>query len=259
LAAFADSLTTVPSSLTTNANHHRTGDVHSYNTQGKADHIRKRIKSGSAIALISDAGTPLISDPGQGLVKLLREDNIPVFPVPGPCAAIAALSTSGCDVGSFNYRGFISATNPERNKDLLALKKMTTTTVLYEAPHRLVKTLTDLQSSLGGSVTVTIQREITKLNEQWWSGSLDEAVLYWGERTVKGEIVMLLSPSADKKGVSDDGGAIGIDPIVMVKELIDNDVSPAHAARITSSLLKVKKGSIYKLAVDYGAERGNRK
>ena len=161
------------------------------NRRESAEIILPRLLSGESGALVTDAGTPAISDPGEELVRLCAEYDIPVVPVPGPCALICALAASGLPTQRFCFEGFLSVTAKNRREHLLALRDEPRTVVLYEAPHKLVRTLTDLLEHLGDR-ELALCRELTKLHEEVWRTTLSAALRRYGAEPPRGEFVLVL-------------------------------------------------------------------
>jgi 16S rRNA (cytidine1402-2'-O)-methyltransferase len=164
---------------------------HKFSGDTKAEHLIRLLAEGKSIALVTDAGTPSISDPGEGLVRRCVEEGIPVTTLPGPCACIAALTLSGMGSARFCFEGFLPTPKRERAQTLDALRCEERTAVLYEAPHRLGKTMQELAASLGAR-RVAVCRELTKIHEAVFRGTLPEAAAYYGGQDVKGECVIVL-------------------------------------------------------------------
>jgi 16S rRNA (cytidine1402-2'-O)-methyltransferase len=173
--------------------HKPTLSYHQHNEASRADELLKRLEQGAQIVLVSDAGTPIISDPGHRLVSLCIERQIPVVPIPGPSAVIAALAASGLPSEEFVFVGFLSSRPAARRKALQNLAKETHTMALYEAPHRLVDTLSDALECLGRRQAV-IAREITKIHEEFLRGDLAELLVRVQRQPVRGEITLLIGP-----------------------------------------------------------------
>ena len=169
-----------------------------HNEQGKGDVLIKELQSGKSVALVSDAGTPGISDPGEVVTKKCIEQGIEVVPVPGPAALICALIISGMDTSRFVFEGFLPVTGKERNERISDLKNDKRTVILYEAPHKLLKTLTDLETTLGNR-KVAVCHELTKIHESTLRVSLKEAVTYYTENQPKGEYVIVLEGKEQEK------------------------------------------------------------
>ena len=170
---------------------------HNKETSGKK--IVERILAGENCAQVSDAGTPAISDPGEDLVRLCAESGIPVVAVPGPCAAITALSVSGLPTGRFTFEGFLSTTKKNRAAHLQSLQKEQRTMIFYEAPHKLAATLKDLEQAFGAERRIALCRELTKLHEEVLRMTLGEAVAYYAETAPRGEYVLIVEGAPEEK------------------------------------------------------------
>ena len=164
---------------------------HEYNKYEKGRYLVEQMQEGKNIALITDAGTPGISDPGEELVAMCYEEGIPVTSLPGPAACITALTISGLPTRRFAFEAFLPSDKKERAVILEELKRETRTIILYEAPHRLVKTLEELSENLSDR-KISLCRELTKKHETVFRGSLSEAVFWYKENPPKGECVMVL-------------------------------------------------------------------
>lgn len=163
-----------------------------HNEIKKADYLLGFLKEGKNIALVTDAGTPGISDPGYPLIKLAKENNIPVTVVPGACALVAALSLSGLPTDSFIFMGFLPVKSAARRRKLEELKNETRTIIFYESPHRLVKALKDIEDVLNDPVVVCA-REITKKFEEVKSSPASQLAEHFSRQGPRGEIVLLLN------------------------------------------------------------------
>lgn len=167
----------------------------SYFEHNKREHgklITDRILSGESCALITDAGTPAISDPGEDIVKICAEYGIKTVSIPGACAAICALTVSGLSTSRFCFEGFLSANRSEREQHLEALKTETRTMVFHEAPHKLKKTISDMMKYFGSERKISFCRELTKLNEEVIRTTLGEAVKYYDSNEPRGEYVLVV-------------------------------------------------------------------
>ncbi len=165
-----------------------------HNELTKADLLLVRLRAGGTVALISDAGTPGIADPGYLLVRLCHESGIPVVPVPGPAAVITALSVAGQPVDRFAFEGFLPSRAAARRRVLQQLCGEARTIVYYEAPHRLAATLRDLAELCGAGRSLTVARELTKLHEELFRGTVAAAQVHFGATPVRGELVLILAP-----------------------------------------------------------------
>ena len=164
-----------------------------HNQQFKGERILNALRRGKSVALISDAGTPCISDPGFQLVRDAVAENIPVIPVPGACAAVAALSASGLPTDNFTFAGFPPSRQGKRRTFLSDMSALPGTLVLYEAPHRLVGTLSDILEVLGER-QVIVARELTKIFEEFIHGTASEVIAAFSQDIVRGEVVILIAP-----------------------------------------------------------------
>ncbi len=174
---------------------------HEHNKREKGEEIVARLKRGESGAIVSDAGTPAISDPGEDLVRLCAENGVDSFAVPGACAAISALSISGLSTKRFSFEGFLSTNKAERKKHLEEAKLSTYTLIFYEAPHKLRDTLSAMLSVLGDR-RISLVRELTKINEEVFRTTLSGAVEYYRENNPKGEFVLVIegaNPEDEKK------------------------------------------------------------
>ncbi|NLY92272.1 MAG: 16S rRNA (cytidine(1402)-2'-O)-methyltransferase [Firmicutes bacterium] len=173
--------------------HQRVISYYREKEQARAEMLLEYLRSGRQVALVSDAGTPGLSDPGAVLVAKAVAAGIRVVPVPGVSACLAALVASGLPTARFVFEGFLPRKPKEREHRLAALAREERTIVLYEAPHRLTQTLTALMAALGRDRPIVIARELTKKYEEFWRGSLGEAVAVWNARTVKGEFTLVVA------------------------------------------------------------------
>lgn len=170
---------------------------HQHNEKLRSEELVKALTEGKSIGLVSDAGTPGISDPGEELVRRCLEEDIPVTIVPGANAAVSALVISGLSARSFCFLGFLSPNKTERQEQLDQLRSMKGTAILYEAPHRLQKTLKILLEELG-DITVSLVRELTKIHETVWRGNISRAIMEMENQRPRGEYVVLLQLENDK-------------------------------------------------------------
>jgi 16S rRNA (cytidine1402-2'-O)-methyltransferase len=164
-----------------------------HNQQIKGERILNALRQGKSVALISDAGTPCVSDPGYQLVRDAVAEKIPVVPVPGACAAVAALAASGLPTDSFTFAGFPPSRQGKRRAFLSGINSLPGTLVLYEAPHRLLETLGDIREVLGER-QVIVARELTKMFEEFIRGTASEVIAAVSLGNVRGEVVVLIAP-----------------------------------------------------------------
>lgn len=166
--------------------------VYKENERYKTEKIINLLMAGKKIALVSDAGMPGISDPGAYLVKEAVEQGIRIIPIPGPSALILALAASALPTERFVFEGFLKRRGKERRAELTMLAQEPRTIILYEAPHRIRETLQDLDEYFGGDRLIVISRELTKVYEEFWRGSIGQALAEWKERTIKGEFTLVI-------------------------------------------------------------------
>lgn len=216
-----------------------------HNKAFKGNVILERILAGETCALVSDAGSPAISDPGEDLVKLCAENGITVCAIPGPCAVITAISISGLPTGRFCFEGFLSTAKKSRKEHLESLKSETRTMVFYEAPHKLVNTLEDLAETFGGERRISLCRELTKLHEEVVRTTLAEALERYNANPPKGEFVLVVEGAAPaEKEV-----ATAIDAAQRVKELMADGISRKDAIKQTAKELGLPKNAVYDAAL----------
>ncbi len=169
-----------------------------HNKRERGEQIAARLAAGESCALITDAGTPAISDPGEDLVALCAQRCIPVTSVPGPVASIVALTLSGLPTGRFTFEGFLSVNKAERRAHLASLSGEKKTMLFHEAPHKLRTTLADFAASFGEGRRIAICRELTKINEEILRMTVGEAIAYYGEREPRGEYVLVVEGATDE-------------------------------------------------------------
>ena len=174
-----------------------TVSYHEHNRFEAGEAICRRLEAGESCALVTDAGMPAISDPGEDLVDLCARRGITVSVIPGCCAAVSALALSGLPTGRFVFEGFLSSLGKDRQKRLKELKDEKRTLIFYEAPHRLVKTLTDMKAVFGPSRRIALVRELTKRNEEALRTTLGEALLYYQTAEPRGEYVLVVEGGAE--------------------------------------------------------------
>lgn len=208
------------------------------------DGLLKRLQDGEDIALISDAGTPLVSDPGYRIVTEARKCGISVVPVPGACAAIAALSVSGLPTDSFYFGGFLPAKSSQRKNALAAIKYKTETLIFYEAPHRIAATLQDAIDVLGSDREAFIGREISKTFETYLQGNMAElhAQVTEDSNQQRGEIVLVINGNNDKV----QAGAIDMEKVL---SLLIEELPASKAASLAAKICGVERKSLYQMAL----------
>ena len=172
---------------------------HEHNHVSAGQQVLQRLLAGESCALVTDAGTPAISDPGEDLVRLCAEHDVPVYSIPGCCALISALAVSGLPTRRFVFEGFLSVNRKERKERLLSLHNETRTMIFYEAPHKLLTTLQDLIDAFGADRRVSLSREITKLHEQTLRTTLGAALAHFQEIAPKGEFVLVVDGAPEEE------------------------------------------------------------
>lgn len=222
--------------------------LHEHNEAQKAQELVRELAAGKSIALVSDAGTPLISDPGFGLVAATRAAGFAVVAIPGACAAIAALSVAGLPTDRFVFEGFLPAKAAARRERLRALASEARTLVFYEAPHRIAEVLADLAAEFGGDRAATVSREITKRFETHYADTLSALAQRAGDDAdmQRGEIVIVV------KG-SNAAAAANVDAERLLRALLE-ELSPAQAAKIAARMTGEKRGELYDRALQFSGK-----
>ena len=218
---------------------------HEHNKKESGPRILERLLAGESCALVTDAGCPAISDPGEDLVRLCAEAGVPVCAIPGPCAAITALSVSALPTGRFAFEGFLPAQKKERRERLERLKAEERTLIFYEAPHHLRATLADLLGAFGEARPVSLCRELTKLHEEILRTTLGEAVQYYEANEPRGEYVRVLGGAAQKAEVLSPEQAADL-----ARALIARGVRTKDAVKQVSEETGVAKNALYALVVN---------
>lgn len=213
-----------------------------HNKRERGEYICDRILSGENCAIVTDAGMPCISDPGEDLIALCEIKQIQTIVIPGPSAVISALAVSGLVTGRFCFEGFLSVNKKSRHEHLLSLKNELRTMVFYEAPHKLPNTLIDLYENFGER-KLTIVREITKLHEQVIRTTTWQAVQNYVDNPLKGEIVLVLEGAT----VTDQSEQVTLDEAIQIaKNLAKDGVKSSDAAKQVAQMYGFKKNDIYK-------------
>ncbi len=219
----------------------------SYFEHNKATHgeqILRRLRDGETCALVSDAGMPAVSDPGEALIASCAAENIPVYVVPGPTAAVSALAVSGLPTGRFTFEGFLPVEKKARRQRLEALSREERTMILYEAPHKLVRTLEDLSEALGEDRPLALVRELTKVHEEVWRGTLSQALTRCRTDPPRGEFVLVLGGGEPAPA----GEALTLEEAVaLARRRMEEGLSAADAAREAAQLTGRRKNEIYRL------------
>ena len=217
-----------------------------HNKAQKGNVIVDRILAGENCALVSDAGSPAISDPGEDLVRQCAEAGITVTAIPGPCAAITALSISGQVTGRFCFEGFLSTSKKSRAQHLAALVNEPRTMIFYEAPHKLLATLESMAAVFGPDRPISLCRELTKLHEEVIRTTLAGAVALYSEQPPKGEFVLIVSGAQEQEAPV----ATAQDAAVRVAELVAGGMSRKDAVKQTAQELNLPKNVVYDAALE---------
>ena len=213
-----------------------------FNEYEQGDIIVSRLQSGESCAIVTDAGMPCISDPGETLVKLCIKADVKVEVVPGPSAVVSALAVSGLSVSRWTFEGFLSVKRTSRMEHLMELRHERRTMVFYEAPHKLLSTLKDM-NSVFGERNIVVVKELTKIHETSWRGTLSEAVKYHTENPPKGEYVLVLDGEQIEKEEMRDPME---EAISIAKELMEKGKPASMAAKEAAKLTGQTKGEVYK-------------
>ncbi|MGO1501946.1 MAG: 16S rRNA (cytidine(1402)-2'-O)-methyltransferase [Marinobacter sp.] len=222
--------------------------LHDHNERGRVQSIVNQLAAGADVALISDAGTPLISDPGYVLVREVRAEGLRVSPVPGPCALVAALSAAGLPTDRFLFVGFLPAKRTGRRTALGELSKEVATMVFYESPHRILVTVSDIADVMGAQREIVLGREITKTFETFYSGEAADVLAELTEdpHGSRGEFVVMVrgAPKAESGLMA---GALDVDQLI---NLLMAELPLKKAAKMASELTGLGKNELYQRALD---------
>jgi 16S rRNA (cytidine1402-2'-O)-methyltransferase len=217
---------------------------HDHNRTSRTPELVDRLKQGTSIALVTDAGMPGISDPGYELVKACADAHILVIPIPGATAAMTGLSASGIPSDRFVFEGFLPAKEKDRRSHLETLVTESRTMIFYEAPHRLLKTLQDMALMLGSDRPITLARELTKLHEEFWRGTVGGAIAHYQSRDPQGEFTLILAGATPTE--------IPLTESVLKSELQDllkQGLSRSEASRQLAQQTALPRRQIYQLAL----------
>ena len=215
-----------------------------HNKAIKTEKLLSRLLSGETAAIVTDAGMPAISDPGEDLVRACRENGVEIESVPGPSAVITALAASGLKTGRFCFEGFLSVNKPQRKAHLEEIKNEKRTLIFYEAPHKLSATLVDMLAALGNR-EIAVCRELTKLHEQVWRTDLQTAAEYYKENVPRGEFVLVISGKQEEQNEK-----FSLEEAVaLAARLIEGGESPTAAAKEAAAVSGFKKAEIYRILV----------
>ena len=219
---------------------------HEHNHVSAGQSILNRLLSGESCALVTDAGTPAISDPGEDLVRLCAENGVEVLSIPGCCAAVNALAVSGLPTGRFTFEGFLTVNKKSRRAHLESLKGEERTMIFHEAPHKLRSTLDDLCAAFGPERRISLCRELTKLHEETLRTTLGEAVKYYAQHDPKGEFVLVLAGAEPREAA-----AVTLeDGVAQVRALQAQGMRLKDAAKEVSAHTGLSKNELYAAALE---------
>ena len=219
---------------------------HEHNHVSAGQAILRRLLAGESCALVTDAGTPAISDPGEDLVRLCAENGVTVLAIPGCCAAVNALAVSGLPTGRFTFEGFLTVNKKSRRERLESLKNEERTMIFHEAPHKLRTTLADLRDAFGPDRKIAVCRELTKLHEETCRTTLGEAADAYRDREPKGEYVLVVAGCPPRETA-----AVTVEEAVeQVLRLVDQGARLKDAAREVAEHTGLSKNELYAAALD---------
>lgn len=221
---------------------------HEHNAKQSGEAILKRILGGESCAVVTDAGMPCISDPGEDLVRLCAESGIEVCVVPGPTAAMSAVAISGLDTKRFSFEGFLSTTKKNRLEHLQQAAKLNCTMIFYEAPHKLIYTLRDMLEYFGDR-KISLCRELTKIHEEVIRTTISGAVEYYSQKTPRGEYVLVI------EGAEEASSELTLDDAVLeVKKLTAKGMKPTDACKFVAKESPFSKSQLYARILENGNE-----
>ncbi|OKH19913.1 16S rRNA (cytidine(1402)-2'-O)-methyltransferase [[Limnothrix rosea] IAM M-220] len=217
---------------------------HDHNRQQRSGQLIEKLQTGTAIALVSDAGMPGISDPGYELVVAAIAAGITVIPIPGVSAVLTGLVASGLSPEQFVFAGFLPNKKKLRLQQLEQLKTEPKTIVFYEAPHRVLKTLQEFQDYFGGDRPIVCARELTKLHEEFWRGTIQGAIAHYQTQAPKGEFTLIVAGQSRTETTEITDAEI----LEELQKQLDAGVSPSQASRLLANELQIPKRRIYQLS-----------
>ena len=221
-----------------------------HNRRARGEEVLAKLLAGESCALVTDAGTPAVSDPGEDLVALCAEHNVPVVPVPGCCAAVCALAASGLPTGRWCFEGFLSVNKKARREHLDALQGEKRTMIFYEAPHKLCATLRDLTEAFGGARRISLSRELTKLHEETLRMTLAEAANYFDQTPPRGEFVLIVEGAPDEPETEQDEQARLAAAADAVRRRMADGQTQKDAVKAVSAETGVKKNALYRYVLE---------
>lgn len=220
-----------------------------HNRRQRGEEILARLLGGESCALITDAGTPAVSDPGEDLVALCAENGIACVPVPGACAAVCALAASGLPSGRWCFEGFLSVNKKTRRLHLEMLQSETRTMIFYEAPHKLRATLADLCAAFGADRRLSLSRELTKLHEETRRTTLGDAAEYYETNSPRGEFVLIVEGKAEQPAQEDDDIRMQL-ALDEVLQRVSAGETLKDAVKFSSAARGVKKNALYQRSLE---------
>lgn len=223
--------------------------AHEHNEAARCEQILSWLGEGEDLAIVSDAGTPLLSDPGARIVQAVLGAGYDVVPIPGASALLAALVASGIEPEPFTFFGFLPRSGRERRERIGAISSLPHTVVLYEAPGRLAKLLEELTGRCGATRRVAVGREITKLHETFVRGTLGDVLAYYREQRVRGEVVVVIAGAPEPETADGEQAAAAL-----ARQLLADGASPRDAAKQIARTLKVPRNRAYELTLSVSAE-----
>jgi 16S rRNA (cytidine1402-2'-O)-methyltransferase len=209
---------------------------HEHNRATRIPELIDKLQQGKSIALVTDAGMPCVSDPGYELVKACAEANLSVVPIPGVTAVVTALAASGLPSDRFTFEGFLPAKEKDRRNTLIPLQTETRTMIFYESPHRLRESLATILEIFGKERELTIARELTKMHEELWRGTVGDAVADYQTREPKGEYTIVVASAEDIR--------------TALKTLLAQGISPSQASKQLAQELGISKRDIYQMSLE---------
>lgn len=220
---------------------------HEHNKKASGERLVARLLSGESCALITDAGMPAISDPGEDIVRMCADAGITVSVIPGACAAVSALSVSGLATSRFAFEGFLSANKNERKKHLEKVKNEDRTLIFYEAPHKLRATLSDMANSFGNERKISLCREITKINEEIKRLTLGEAVSFYELNEPRGEYVLVVEGCSSETISDEKKELLTLSPEEHVQRYEDEGLARMDAIKRAAKDRGISKSELYKI------------
>jgi 16S rRNA (cytidine1402-2'-O)-methyltransferase len=217
---------------------------HEHNRNSRIPELVQKLSEGKAIALVTDAGMPAISDPGYELVKACIAESIPVVPIPGASAVVTALCAAGLPTARFVFEGFLPAKGKERQQRKEALEIESRTMIFYESPHRLRQTLQDFANVFGQDRQIVLARELTKLHEEFWRGSIEDAIAHYNQREPQGEYTLVVAGVPPRK--------IDLTEAEIKAELqkiMAQGISRSQASRQLAKEISLSRSQIYQIAL----------